>query len=137
MTFVDEHQSAFESHGFCATGDNDPAFDRECFRTDGQSFEDDPQTAAQAPLKCGRSTAEFKPYFPRARWIRTPNDSYFSAMTYPDGLSAFLQPLTIHDAVWGITSAVYGGALHPTAEGHAAMADAALKAVKSVLEKRD
>jgi nicotinic acid mononucleotide adenylyltransferase len=30
-------------------------------------------------------------------------------------------------------SAVYGGALHPTAEGHAAMADAALAAVKQVL----
>lgn len=135
MTFVDEHQAAFESHGFCAAGDNDPAFDRECFLPGGNSFEDDPQAAAQAPLKCGRSTEEFKPYFPRARWIRTPNDSYFSAMTYPNGLSTFLQPLTIHDAVWGITSAVYGGALHPSAEGHAAMADATLKAAKSVLEK--
>jgi hypothetical protein len=137
MTFVDEHQAAFENHGFCAASENDPAFDRECFLADGKSFEDDPQAAAQAPLKCGRSTEEFKPYFPRARWIRTPNDSYFSAMTYPDGLSTFLQPLTIHDAVWGITSAVYGGALHPTAEGHAAMADAALKAAKMVLEKKD
>jgi len=30
-------------------------------------------------------------------------------------------------------SAVYGGAIHPTAEGHAAMADAALPAVRQVL----
>ena len=30
-------------------------------------------------------------------------------------------------------SAVYGGAVHPTAEGHAAMADAALPAARQVL----
>ena len=30
-------------------------------------------------------------------------------------------------------SAVYGGAVHPTAEGHAAMADAALAASRRVL----
>ena len=30
-------------------------------------------------------------------------------------------------------SAVYGGAVHPTAEGHAAMADAALAAARQVL----
>jgi nicotinic acid mononucleotide adenylyltransferase len=30
-------------------------------------------------------------------------------------------------------SAVYGGAIHPSAEGHAAMADAALPAVRQVL----
>jgi nicotinic acid mononucleotide adenylyltransferase len=32
-----------------------------------------------------------------------------------------------------VLSAVYGGAIHPTAEGHAAMADAALPAAMSVL----
>ena len=122
---------------FCARADSDPEFDRECFLSDGKSFEDDPQAAAGQPLRCGLNIEQFKPYTPRARWIRTPNDSYFSAMTYPDGLSPFLQPLTIHDAVWGITSAVYGGALHPTAEGHAAIADAALAGIKSVLEKRE
>jgi len=32
-----------------------------------------------------------------------------------------------------VVSAVYGGAVHPTAEGHAAMADAALAASRQVL----
>ena len=54
-------------------------------------------------------------------------------MTYPQGLSSMLQPSNIHDATWGIMSAVYGGAIHPTAEGHAAMADAALPAMRAVL----
>jgi hypothetical protein len=44
-----------------------------------------------------------------------------------------LQPSDIHDAVWGVFSAVYGGAMHPTAQGYAAMADAALPAARRLL----
>jgi hypothetical protein len=44
-----------------------------------------------------------------------------------------LKPSDIHDALWGVISAVYGGAVHPTAEGYAAMADAALPAARGVL----
>ena len=65
--------------------------------------------------------------------MRTANDSYFTAMTYPQGLGTTLQPANIHDATWGVLAAVYGGAIHPTAEGHAAMADAALPAVRETL----
>ena len=54
-------------------------------------------------------------------------------MTFPEGVSATLQPSNLHDATWGVLSAVYGGAIHPTAEGHAAMADAAAAAARSVL----
>jgi hypothetical protein len=54
-------------------------------------------------------------------------------MTYPRGLSSTMQPSNIHDATWGAMSAVYGGAFHPSAEGHAAMADAALPAVRAAL----
>jgi len=45
-----------------------------------------------------------------------------------------MQPSDIHDATWGILSAVYGGAVHPSAEGHAAMADAVLPAAAAVLQ---
>src|SRR5262249_59890573 len=85
------------------------------------------------PMACGYPASEFRPYAPRARWIRTANDSYFTAMTYPEGLPAVLQPSDLHDAIWGIFAAVYGGAVHPTAEGHAAMADAALPAPRPAL----
>jgi hypothetical protein len=134
MTFVDAHQSAFEVHGFCARSDSDPVFDRRCFSATGDSFESDVVQAANSPLTCGVKPSEFRPYASRARWVRTANDSYFTAMTYPDGFPAVLQPADIHDAIWGILSAVYGGAIHPTAEGHAAMADAALPAMRSLLE---
>jgi lysophospholipase L1-like esterase len=132
MSFVDAHQSAFAQHGFCAHADSDPAFDQECFARDGQSFHNSPVEGAAQPLKCGRSVREFRAYAPRGRWIRTANDSYFTAMTYPEGLGP-AQPADIHDATWGVVSAVYGGAVHPTAEGHAAMADAALARVRDVL----
>jgi hypothetical protein len=134
MTFVDAHQAAFADHGFCARAESDPEFDRECFSAKGESFDPDIVTAANQPMLCGRSAGEYRAYLPRARWIRDANDSYFAAMTYPQGLPSSSQPADIHDATWGILSAVYGGAVHPTAEGHAAMADAVLPAVASVLQ---
>jgi hypothetical protein len=133
MTFVDAHQQAFMGHGVCARSERDPEFDRACFLPDGKTFNASPVQAATEPLTCGAASSEFRPYAPRARWVRTANDSYFAAMTYPEGLPATLQPTDIHDATWGVVSAVYGGAIHPTAEGHAAMADAALAAARQVL----
>src|SRR5262245_13898287 len=133
MTFVDGHQDAFANHGVCARGDDDPEFDRECFSPTGESFNPNPATAATDPMACGRSASEFRPYASRKRWVRTANDSYFTAMTYPQGLGAAMMPANIHDATWGVLAAVYGGAIHPTAEGHAAMADAALPPMREAL----
>lgn len=130
MTFADGHQQAFTEHGFCARAETDPEFDRMCFSAKGESFETSPERAAAAPLVCDKRASDFLPYAPRARWVRTANDSYFTAMTYPEGS---LRPSDLHDATWAATSAVYGGAIHPTAEGHAAMADAALPAARGLL----
>ncbi len=133
MNFVDGHQPAFVGRGMCARSAQDPVFDRECFSAEGKTFAASPVEGATEPLVCGLSAREFRPYASRARWIRTANDSYFIAMTYPEGLPASQQPSDIHDATWGVLSAVYGGAVHPTAEGHAAMADAALVTARKVL----
>jgi hypothetical protein len=133
MSFVDAHQAAFAAHGVCARADDDPAFDRECFSGKGETFESSLTKAALDPMSCRASASEFRPYASRARWIRTANDSYFTAFTYPEGLPALLQPSDLHDAIWGVFAAVYGGAVHPTAEGHAAMADAALPAARAAL----
>lgn len=134
MTFVERHQRAFAARGFCVRAPGDPLFDRQCFSPDGKSFESSLVKAANDPLVCGLPASEFRPYASRARWVRTANDSFFTAMTYPDGLPSVLQPVDVHDASWGVLSAVYGGAIHPTAEGHAAMADAALPAMRALLQ---
>lgn len=134
MTFVDQHQRAFANHGFCARAQTDPEFDRQCFSATGESFVADIVKAESNPLVCGAAASDFRAYAPRARWIRDANDSYFAAMTYPQAARTPAdQPGDIHDATWGVLSAVYGGAIHPTAEGHAAMADAALQATTAVL----
>jgi hypothetical protein len=133
MTFVDAHQPAFAQHGMCVRAADDPQFDRDCFSVKGDSFETDLAAAADEPMACNMSAGDYRPYAPRGRWIRSVNDSYFTAMTYPEGMPAILKPTDIHDALWGVVSAVYGGALHPTAEGYAAMADAALPAARAVL----
>ena len=133
MTFADAHQAAFAQHGVCARSNEDPGFDRECFSSKGETFSSSPAKGATDPLICNYVASEFRPYAPRARWVRTANDSYLTAMTYPEGLPSVLQPLDLHDAIWGIFAAVYGGAVHPTAEGHAAMADAALPAAREAL----
>ena len=134
MTFVDSHQPSFAEHGFCARAESDPLFDRECFSPDGKSFNDSLVNGATEPLACRAAASAFQGYARRARWIRTPNDAYFVAMTFPEGVSATLRPASLHDATWGVLSAVYGGAIHPTAEGHAAMADAALAGAKNALQ---
>jgi lysophospholipase L1-like esterase len=134
FTFVEEHQAAFNDHGFCARAESDPEFDRDCFSTKGESFDPDLVNSANQPLVCGRSAGEYRAYLPRSRWIRDANDSYFAAMTYPQGLPSSMQPSDIHDATWGVLSAVYGGAVHPSAEGHAAMADAVLPALANLLQ---
>ena len=130
MTFVDAHQNAFEQHGMCVHAPNDPEFDRDCFSPKGDSFVSDLVAASEDPLACSHPASDYRPYAPRGRWIRTANDSYFTAMTYPEGIPATLKPSDIHDALWGVISAVYGGAVHPTAEGYAAMADAAMVAAR-------
>lgn len=131
MKFVDGHAQAFADHGFCAKSDSDPAFDRICFR-DGDSFAGNSSGLNQPMTHC-RNASLFKPYAVRARWIRTANDSYFTAMTYPTRQGLLSSPSNIHDAIWGLESVVYGGAIHPTAEGHAAMADAALPEARTLL----
>ena len=133
MTFVDAHQAAFDQHGMCVHASDDPEFDRACFLASGNSFQTDLAVAADDPMACGRAASNYRPYAPRGRWIRTANDSYFTAMTYPEGMPVMLKPSDIHDALWGVGSAVYGGAVHPTAEGYAAMADAALPVARGVL----
>lgn len=134
MTFVDAHQAQFRNHGFCAQSMQDPPFDRGCFTRDGHSFTADPVTAPSEPMACQKPAYFFRAYASRQRWIRTANDSYFAAMSYPDANAQYLQPQNIHDPIWGAASAVYGGAMHPTAQGYAAMADAALASARRLLD---
>ena len=132
MRYAQSHSAAFAEHGICAQAASDPAFDRDCL-TDGDTFKTgfDSNPLGQPFRSCARAPSEWRAYAPRARWMRTANDSYFSAMSFADSVP--LKGADLGDAMWGVSTMVYGGAAHPTAEGHAAMADAALVEARAAL----
>jgi hypothetical protein len=63
------------------------------------------------------------------RLARNPNDTFLAGNTHREGISPFddLQPPY---------AALYSGAFHPTAEGHAIVADHVLRHVNELLDKR-
>lgn len=137
MRYAKAHLPAFREHGLCASGANEPAFDA-CLR-DGDTFKliGDDDDALDWPFRhCGPASGGFAPYASRARWSRTVNDSFLTAMTFADTVPGWLKARLRNDGLWGLTSMVYGGAVHPTAEGHAAMADAALREASAALTAR-
>jgi lysophospholipase L1-like esterase len=102
----------------------------------------DPQRALvdqinMAMPRVSSATDSFTPYSPagavpyahRWRLARDPNDAFLSANTHHEGISPFddLQPPY---------AALMSGAFHPTAEGHAIVADHVLRHVNELLEKR-
>ena len=102
----------------------------------------DPQKALVDQLnmtmpRVSSATGAFTPYLPAGalpyahhwRLARDPNDAFLAANTHREGISPFddLQPPY---------AALFSGAFHPTAEGHAIVADHVLRHVNELLEKR-
>jgi hypothetical protein len=117
--FVSDHLAEFAKRGLCA---RDPS----------RAFAD--QIAMGMP-RMSRATQEFEPYSPAAtlpyahkwRLIRNPNDSFLAANTHREGISLF-------DLLQPAYAALYSGAFHPTAEGHAIVADHVVKHVRDIVD---
>jgi hypothetical protein len=79
----------------------------------------------------------FKPYSPdnslpyarHWRLFRTPNDAFMTANTHREGISPF-------DLLQPAYSALHSGAVHPTAEAHAIVADHVMPYARAILDKR-
>lgn len=116
---VTEHQAAFRRRGLCA---RDPA------RAEADG-------AAMAIPRFSPLSSAFKPYPPSAfapyahRWrlFRTPNDAFLTANTHHEKLLLF-------DPLQPVYAALYSGAIHPSAEGHAIVADHVLPHARRVVE---
>jgi hypothetical protein len=118
---VTEHQPKFAKRGLCA---RDPS----------RALSDG---AMMAMPRKSRITDEFKPYLPadalpyahRWRLFRTPNDAFLTANTHREGISPFdiLQPSYV---------GLYSGAVHPSAEAHAIVADHVMPHVRAILDRR-
>jgi hypothetical protein len=81
-----------------------------------------PQTSVPYDLKY------YRPYYTRARWFRTFNDAYLT--------TSWQATLTDPSNVANALSALTTSAMHPTAEGYAAIADSLVQAIGADLCKR-
>jgi hypothetical protein len=78
----------------------------------------------------------FKPYSPAAtlpyahhwRLFRTPNDAFLMAHTHREGTSLF-------DILQPAYAGLYSGAIHPTAEAHAIVADHVVRHARKIVDK--
>lgn len=81
---------------------------------------------------------EWKPYSPAGtlpyahhwRLFRTPNDAFLAANTHREGISPF-------DILQPAYAGLYSGAIHPTAEAHAIVADHMIRHVRAVVDKEE
>jgi hypothetical protein len=79
---------------------------------------------------------DFKPYSPAAtlpyahhwRLFRTPNDAFLAANTHREGTPLF-------DILQPAYAGLYSGAIHPTAEAHAIVADHVVRHVRKIVDK--
>jgi lysophospholipase L1-like esterase len=118
--FITEHIADFSKRGICAREPTRVLLD---------------QIAMKMPRR-SKTNDEFEPYSPavalpyahRWRLIHNPNDAFLTANTHREGISPF-------DILQPAYAALYSGAFHPTAEGHAIVADHVMRHVRAVLDK--
>ena len=119
--FVSDHVTEFAKRGLCA---RDPA----------RAL---PDQVAMGMPRMSRQSQEFEPYNPASalpyahhwRLVRNPNDSFMIANTHREGISLF-------DLLQPAYAALYSGAFHPTAEGHALVADHVVKHARHILDAK-
>ena len=80
--------------------------------------------------------ADFQAYASRQRWFRTPNDAFMTG-NFHVAASLLTKALKFESLSWFqlLLASTYSGAFHPTAEGHAAIADAVASKARVVLQK--
>jgi hypothetical protein len=121
FTLVTDHLAEFTKRGMCA---RDP---KRAF-ADGIDMR-----VPRVPL----GGNEFKPFSPAAylpyehhwRLFRSPNDAFMTANTHREGTAIvdMLQP------AW---AGLYSGAIHPSAEGHAIVADHIVRHAREMLDAK-
>ena len=119
FNLVSEHLVKFAKRGICAR---------------------DPKRAISDGVMMGmprksRITDEFTPYSPadelpyahRWRLFRTPNDAFLTANTHREGILPF-------DIMQPAYAGLYSGAVHPSAEAHAMVADSVMLHVRQIVD---
>ena len=125
-TFAETHRRAFIDRGICSGS-----------AANGTSRADDLRiprrvNGAWVPY----NPADYQAYAPRQRWFRTPNDAFMTG-NFHVAASLLTKVLKFESLSWFqlLLASTYSGAFHPTAEGHAAIADAVAEKSRIVLQK--
>jgi len=125
----------FSRHGFCARNPgrlNDPAEELKipCWGKASRETAscDSSWTGAAGDWRTYNPANENYPYAMRQRWVRSFNDAY---MTVNQKVSDRFGRIDEQASSGSFSETT--GALHPTAEGHAAMADALLRTVRPLV----
>ncbi len=125
-SFVEGHRAQFSAHGYCAGYNKDAISQTESFYIPRKT------DTGWSPYK----PSEYRAYYPRQRWIRTPNDVFMATHQHADRiLIRKVLKLKNLNAFQLIFAGTYGGSFHPTAEGQAAIADAVVKKMRDLLKK--
>ena len=125
-TFVETHRRAFIDRGICSGR-----------AEDGANIHDD----LRLPRKVDGvwkpyNPADYQAYASRQRWFRTPNDGFMTGNFHVE--ASLLQKVLKFSTLPSfqlLLASTYSGAFHPTAEGHAAIADAVVDKARAVLAK--
>lgn len=125
-SFAETHRRQFVDRGICSGS-----------YQNGGSVADD----LRLPRKTDGAWVPYNPadylaYTPRQRWFRTPNDAFMTGNFHV--AASLLQKVLKLDTLASfqlLLAATYSGAFHPTAEGHAAIADSVADKARSVLKK--
>ncbi len=131
-SYVDAHRKMFVGHGLCADGN--------VILADTGPFGSNADDVRIPRMVDGRwepfPPSAYRPYASRGRWFRTPNDAYLTAHYHVTTLIA-RKVLNAQKLRWFqvVLASTYSGAFHPTAEGHAAIADAVMPTARKVLRK--
>jgi hypothetical protein len=125
-TFAETHRRQFIDRGICAGSTTDGAVGADELRlprkVDGEWKPYNP--------------ADFQAYASRQRWFRTPNDAFMTG-NFHVASSVMEKVIKFDTYAWLqlLLASTYSGAFHPTAEGHAAIADAVAEKARVVLRK--
>ncbi len=125
-TFAETHRRAFIGRGICSGTVGD-----------GKSVADELRLPRRMEGKWHPyNPADFRAYTTRQRWFRTPNDAFMTG-NFHVAASLVEKVLKLGSLEWFqlLLASTYSGAFHPTAEGHAAIADAVAEKARTVLTK--
>jgi lysophospholipase L1-like esterase len=118
--FITEHTADFSKRGICARDPTRALLD---------------QASMKMPRR-SKQTQDWEPYSPAAalpyghhwRLIHNPNDAFLTVNLHREGISPF-------DILQPAYAALISGAFHPTAEGHAIVADHVMRHVRALIDK--